>query len=161
MSDCKCVGSFTVSGIVSGLVRCTPRFTARRMLLFTLAVIPWAAAWGAEGTAQIEIKMYKMGGALASPGRPGDHGQTKHQAKFVLGLLLQRPGRASGRGGALSRIRAAAQPHDRRDCHEPELRIGDRQCVALAQRIVVKPAHSQGSNYHSFQRYRQCPIVNA
>ncbi|MCZ6472224.1 MAG: hypothetical protein O6934_02185, partial [SAR324 cluster bacterium] len=43
---------------MSGIVRCTVRW----MLLFSLAVMPWAAAWGGESTAQIEIKMYKMGG---------------------------------------------------------------------------------------------------
>ncbi|MCZ6843846.1 MAG: hypothetical protein O7G32_13580, partial [SAR324 cluster bacterium] len=44
---------------MSGIVRCTVRW----MLLFSLAVIPWAAAWGGESTAHIQIKMYEMGGS--------------------------------------------------------------------------------------------------
>ena len=72
------------------------------------------------------------GHCARSPPQSRHHAQ--HPAESFLRLRLQcRRSAASGRG-ALSRVRPAAQPHDRRGGHDVQFGFRHQQCAALEER---------------------------
>ena len=84
----------------------------------------------------------------------------EHPPEPFLRLRLQHPRRAPRGGGALSGVRAVAEPHPRQRGHEPQLGVRHRQRAPAAPRGALTPARGEESpNFRIWRRRaRRNPI---